>query len=115
MCRYVPQYTPQKGVKKGLFWDPQIQTPPPDPGTPDPDPGTPIWTRFGPILDPPKPLKSAQFRLLSMLLHMYNMYLYTPYNIYICIICVNMWNMGYEGYPMAGLGVVMAADGPHIT
>jgi hypothetical protein len=22
MCRYVPQYTPQKGVKKGLFWTP---------------------------------------------------------------------------------------------
>ena len=44
-----------------------------------------------------------------MSVHMYNMYLYTPYNIYICIICVNMWNMGYEGYPMAGLGVVMAS------
>ena len=37
------------------------------------------------------------------------MYLYTPYNIYTCIICVNMWNTCYEGYPMAGLGVVMAS------
>ena len=70
---------------------------------------------FGVILRVQNSSKSAQFVVFRMLLHMYNMYLYTPYNIYICIICVNMWNVGYEGYPMAGLGVVMAGDGPHIT
>ena len=64
---------------------------------------------FGVILRVQNSSKSAQFWVFSMSVHMYNMYLYTPYNIYIRIICVNMWNVGYEGYPMAGLGVVMVS------
>ena len=95
-------YPSKRGSKRGSFWDPSGWTP-------DPDPETPIWTRFGAILDPSKPPKSAQFQLFSMLLHMYNMYLYAHIHIHICIICINTYNMGYEGYPMEWLWVVMGS------
>jgi hypothetical protein len=45
---------------------------------------------FGVILRVQNSLKTAQFVVFSMYLHMYNMYLYGPYDVHICIICINM-------------------------